>query len=275
MHHSCEMGKGKRVNEVSTSSRELRSILITGATGGIGAELAKRYSKPGRTLVLWGRNAEKLKQLAATCCARGARVIPRQIDLTEGKAVLAAFNEDEAQAAFDLVILGAGLSDIKQATATTEDPDKVLKLALVNYAQPVTLATAAAKSMIPRGHGSIALIGSVAGFYELPFAPSYSSSKAGLACFAEAARLGWAEHNINVTLIVPGFVDTPMSQRLKGERPFLVTAGNAAQYIMRAIARQEAECIFPWQFKALRVIERLLPSFARKRILLALKADQD
>lgn len=263
------------MNEISTGSKDLRSILITGATGGIGAELAKRYARPGRTLVLWGRNAEKLKQVAATCCARGAVAIPRQIDLTDGKNVIDAFEADDTRAPFDLVILGAGLSDIKPAGATTEDPQKVLKLALVNYALPVALATAAAQRMIPRGAGSLALIGSVAGFYELPFAASYSSSKAGLACFAEAARLGWMQHNINVTLIVPGFVDTPMSQRLKGDRPFLVSASGAAKRIMRAIANKEAECIFPWQFKALRVIERLLPTYLRKRILLAIKADQE
>ncbi|MGO3517444.1 MAG: SDR family NAD(P)-dependent oxidoreductase [Acetobacter cibinongensis] len=263
------------MREIPTNSTGTRSILITGATGGIGAELAKRYARPGRTLVLWGRNAERLTQVATLCCARGATVITRQIDLTDGQVALDALLEDDTRASLDLLILGAGLSDIKPANATTEDPKKVLQLALVNYTLPVTLATAAAQRMISRGQGKIVFIGSVAGFYELPFAASYSSSKSGLACFAEAARLDWGRHNVKVTLIVPGFVDTPMSQRLKGARPFLVSAGSAARQIMQAVAIGQAEYVFPWQFRVLRIAERLVPLFLRKRILLSLKADQD
>ncbi|OUI86361.1 oxidoreductase [Acetobacter tropicalis] len=267
-------GKGGSVNQVHLKGSELRSILITGATGGIGMELARRYAKPGRTLILWGRNAERLQRLATLCCARGAAVVTRQINLLDGKAALQAIREDDTKHPLDLVILGAGLSDIQTAGHPTEDPEKVLALSLVNFAIPTTLATAAAERMIPRGGGKIALIGSVAGFYELPFAASYSSSKAGLARFAEAANLGWAKHNVRTTLIIPGFVDTPMSQRLEGTLPFLVSAGSAARRIMRAINAGKKEYIFPWQFRALRVAERLVPHFLRERILLNLKADQ-
>ena len=262
------------MNQVHTKHSELRSILITGATGGIGIELARRYARPGRTLILWGRNAERLQRLATLCCARGAAVVTRQIDLVDGQAALAALREDDTKHPLDLIVLGAGLSDIQPAGQLTEDPEKVLDLCLVNFTIPATLATAAAERMIARGGGKIALIGSVAGFYELPFAASYSSSKAGLAQFAEAANLGWSRHNVRITLIVPGFVDTPMSQRLEGERPFLVSAGSAARRIMRAIKMGKKEYIFPWQFRVLRVVERLVPHFLRARILLSLKAGQ-
>nr|WP_298796354.1 SDR family NAD(P)-dependent oxidoreductase [uncultured Acetobacter sp.] len=262
------------MNKVSASRHELRSVLITGATGGIGAELAKRYARPGRTLILWGRNKERLDAIAKLCCARGAEVSPRQIDLSDGEKALAALRQDQARYGLDLAILGAGLSDIKSLDQQTEDPADVLKLALVNYATPVTLATAAAQSMISQGYGKIVLIGSVAGFYELPFAAAYSSSKAGLACFAQAANLAWRPKNVQMTLIVPGFVDTPMSQRLEGARPFLVSAENAARQIMKAIKNGQAEYIFPWQFRVLRVAERLIPAFFRKRILQSLDVGQ-
>ncbi|GAN69024.1 SDR family NAD(P)-dependent oxidoreductase [Acetobacter orleanensis] len=262
------------MNKVSKHRHELRSVLITGATGGIGMELAKRYAKPGRMLILWGRNKERLDTIASLCCSRGAEVSPRQIDLSDGEAALAALREDEARHGLDLVILGAGLSDIKSPDQQTEDPAGVLKLALVNYATPVTLATAAAQSMIRQGYGKIVLIGSVAGFYELPFAASYSSSKAGLACFAQAANLAWRPKNVQLTLVIPGFVDTPMSQRLEGPRPFLVSAGSAARKIMQAIRVGQAELIFPWQFRVLRVAERLLPAFLRRHILQSLDVGQ-
>ncbi|NHN95583.1 oxidoreductase [Acetobacter sp. DmW_043] len=267
--------KEKRGKNVSTNRPEPKSILITGATGGIGGELAKRYARPGRTLILWGRDEEKLRKISAVCGGRGAKIISRQIDLAKGQDALSAFYEDDAIAQCDMVILGAGLSDIKTPKDLTEDPQKVLQLALVNYTAPVTLATAAARRMIPRKGGRVVLIGSVSAYYELPFSAAYSSSKAGLASFASAARLGWEEEGIKVIHIAPGFVDTQMSQRLKGSLPFLVSVENAAKRIMKAIHHNEEECIFPWQFRILRVAERLVPQFLRKRILKSIRADQE
>ncbi|MBO1324239.1 SDR family oxidoreductase [Acetobacter sp. TBRC 12305] len=272
------MGKGKNVTSdtVAPTGRApiARAILITGATGGIGAELAYHYAAPGRTLVLWGRNPQRLADIAARSTTRGAKVFTRQIDLRDGDAALAAFEEDDAAHALDLVILGAGLSDIQGPDDMTEDPGKVLGLALVNYATPIALATAAARGMIKRGGGQIALIGSVAGSYELPFAASYSSSKSGLAFFAKAAGLSWRQHGVFVTLIAPGFVDTPMSQRLEGPRPFLVSAKGAARRIARAIARKQRDYTFPWPFKVLEVLVRLVPGRLRERILLKLAVGQ-
>ncbi|WP_338331901.1 SDR family NAD(P)-dependent oxidoreductase [Acetobacter sp. LMG 32666] len=267
-------GKGKNVKSDASGNDVLRSVLITGATGGIGAELAHHYAAPGRTLILWGRNALRLTRIATECCARGAVVHTRQIDLCDGAAALTAFEEDDKAHSPDCVVLGAGLSDIQSLEDRTEDPRKVLQLGLVNYATPVTLATAAAKSMVERGYGHIALIGSVAGFYEMPFSASYCSSKSGLAFFAKSAGLAWRQYGVKLTLIVPGFVDTPMSQRLEGPRPFLVSAKKAARVIARAIAQGRREYIFPWPFRVLRVVERLLPQRLREYILLRLAVGQ-
>jgi short-subunit dehydrogenase len=267
-------GKGKNVKSDASGEGVLRSVLITGATGGIGAELAHHYAAPGRTLILWGRNAQRLSQLAMECCSSGAVVHTRQIDLCDGATALKAFEEDDAAHKPDCVVLGAGLSDIQSLDDKTEDPQKVLQLGLVNYATPVTLATAAAKSMVERRSGHIALIGSVAGFYEMPFSAAYSSSKSGLAFFAKSAGLAWRQYGVQLTLIVPGFVDTPMSQRLEGPRPFLVPAKKAARLIARAIAQGRREYIFPWPFRVLRVVERLLPQKLREHILLRLAVGQ-
>ncbi|MCX2564868.1 SDR family NAD(P)-dependent oxidoreductase [Acetobacter suratthaniensis] len=251
-----------------------RVILITGASGGIGAELAHHYAAPGRTLLLWGRNGQKLADLAAQCRSMGASVQTRQVDLCDGQAALNAYRADDAASTPDLVILGAGLSDIQTPDTTTEDPEKVLQLAQVNYSTPVALATAAAQGMAQRGGGRIALFGSVAAFYELPFAASYSSSKSGLAFFAKAAGLGWRQHEIAVTLLAPGFVDTPMSQRLEGPRPFLVSPKKAARLCARAIERKLPVYVFPWPFRVLEVLTRLVPQSLRERILLGLAVGQ-
>lgn len=257
-----------------TNTRVFRSILITGASGGIGMALAAYYAAPHCTLILWGRNPQRLEEISMRCRACGAQVVTREIDLQNGQAALAAYAEDDQAHTPDLVILGAGLADIQGHDSLTEDPEKVFELASVNYATPISMATAAARAMITRQGGQIVLIGSVAGFYELPFAAAYSSSKAGLAFFAKAARLAWQRYGVFVTLIAPGFVDTAMSQRLESPRPFLVSPRDAARIIARAIAERQAECVFPSPFKVLNVLMCFMPKTWREYILLRLAVGQ-
>nr|WP_242011520.1 SDR family NAD(P)-dependent oxidoreductase [Acetobacter fallax] len=261
-------------NSARISDRTLARILITGASGGIGQALALRYAAPGRTLVLWGRNATKLRILAASCQERGAHVLTREVDLTDGQAALRALREDDDSTPLDTVILCAGLSDMKQGHEKTEQAETVLELGLVNYATPAALTMAAADRMAQRGGGSIALIGSVAAYHDLPFAAGYGGSKAGLARFASSARLALAPLGVRLTLIAPGFVDTAMSQRIIGPRPFLVTPDAAAARIISALKRDQPEIIFPWPFAVLRIIDQLTPRILRDAIMRRVSADQ-
>ena len=250
------------------------NVLITGASGGIGQSLAVRYAQAGRTLVLWGRNAQRLEITARLCRNRGAHVVTREIDLADGKASLAALRADDDAVPLQTVILCAGLSDMKKASEKVEPPEMVLELGLVNYATPSALTMAAAERMQARGGGTIALIGSVAAFHDLPFAAGYGGSKAGLARFASSARIALAPLGVHVSLIAPGFVDTAMSQRIIGPRPFLVTPDQAAGHIIAAIAKDRAEVIFPWPFRVLRLIDRLTPRPVREAIMSRVNADQ-
>lgn len=251
-----------------------RALFLTGASGGIGRELALLHAAPGRTLVLWGRSAARLAETAEACRARGAEVRTRTVDLTDGTQAIAAFREEDSATPFDTVILCAGLSDMKRANQKTEQAEMVLALGLVNYATPAALTMAAADRMQQRGGGAIALIGSVAAFHDLPFAAGYGGSKAGLARFASSARIALAPLGVRLTLVAPGFVDTAMSQRLIGPRPFLVTPATAARQIVRAIAENRAELVFPWPFSVLRIIDRLTPRPVRESLMRRISADQ-
>ncbi|GBR02413.1 oxidoreductase [Acetobacter oeni] len=251
-----------------------RKILITGASGGIGKALALRYAGPGKTLVLWGRNATRLEDAAAACRQRGARVHIRETDLANGHAALRAYREDDTATPFDTVILCAGLSDMKRMADKTERPETVLELGLVNYATPAALTMAAADRMQQRGGGSIALIGSAGANHDLPFAAGYGGSKAGLARFASSARIALAPLGVRLTLIAPGFVDTAMSRRIVGPTPFLITADAAASRIITALKRDLPEVVFPWPFLVLRLIDRLTPRPLREAVMRRISADQ-
>jgi short-subunit dehydrogenase len=98
-------------------------------------------------------------------------------------------------------------------------------------------------------------------------APLYSGSKAGLAMFADALSLRLKRHGVAVSLVSPGFVDTPMSQSLSEPRPFLISAEKAAATIARKVKRRARRIVLPWQFAVILAVSRLLPGFMVRAVL--------
>jgi short-subunit dehydrogenase len=137
------------------------------------------------------------------------------------------------------------------------------------------MAAALAGRMARRGEGGIVLVGSAAGFHALPFAAAYAGSKAGIAQFAQALRLGVKQYGVHVTLVSPGFIDTANGRKAPGPRPFVLQPSDAAARIARAAARGRAHAIFPWPFILLRWLDRLLPQMLRDRLLVALTPPTD
>lgn len=246
------------------------TILITGASGGLGGALARHYAAPGRRLLLWGRNRARLEVVAAACRAVGATVAIRMLDLSDSAAAVAALSEEDAAGRIDLAIFAAGLGDTRVPGAVVEDAAQIVRLALVDFVAPAAMAAALAERMARRGGGGIVLIGSAAAFHALPFAAGYAGSKAGLARFAEALRIGVKSHGVRVTLVSPGFIDTAAARRTPGPKPFLMQAAEVAARIARAAEQGRAHAIMPWPFAVLRWFDRLLPAALRDRLLLSL-----
>ena len=245
-------------------------ILVTGASSGLGAALALHYAVPGRALILWGRDCQRLEAVAARCREAGAQVAVRSLDLSDSAAAIAAIEQDDDAGAIDLALLVAGMGDTRAPGDLVEDAAQVAGLGLVNFVAAAALAAALAARMVRRGEGRIVLVGSAAGFHALPFAAAYAGSKAGIAHFAQALRLGVKQYGVGVTLASPGFIDTASGRKSPGPRPFALQASEAAARIARAAARGQAHAIFPWPFIAMRWIDRLLPRALRDRLLLAL-----
>jgi short-subunit dehydrogenase len=245
-------------------------ILITGASGGLGGALARHYAAPGHVLSLWGRDRARLDAVAAACRAAGAVVEIRALDLSDIAAALAAVASEDDAGAIDLAILAAGQGDIRGSGALVEDAVQVARLGHVNYVAPSALAAALAARMAARGRGRIVLIGSAAAFHALPFASAYAGSKAGLARFADALRIGVKVHGVSVTLVSPGFIDTAAARRTPGPKPFSLTAAEAAARIARAAAQGRTHVVMRRPFAVLRWFDRALPRVARDRLLIAL-----
>ncbi len=246
-------------------------ILITGASSGLGAAIARHYAAPGRTLLLWGRDAVRLAQIAEECRGRGACASVRSLDLIDSQAAVAVVEAEDGAGAIDIAILAAGLGDIQAADEQVESPARIIGLGIVNFVTPCAMAAALAARMAARGQGRIVLIGSAAAFHALPFAAAYAGSKAGLARFARALRIGVEPHGVRVMLVSPGPIDTPAGRKVPAPRALTMQPKQVATRIARASAAGRAHLIVPPAFAVLRLVDRLLPAFVRDRLLRRLR----
>ncbi|TYC91697.1 SDR family NAD(P)-dependent oxidoreductase [Novosphingobium sp. BW1] len=247
-----------------------KRIFLTGASGHLGRALARLHAVPGVELTLWGRDTDKLEEIARTCREAGAKVGILAQDLEDTSASLAALRAADARAPIDLAYLVAGLGDTCAPGQLVEPPEQVLRLAQVNFAAPAALASALAARMAERGTGRIVLIGSAAGHHALPFAASYAASKAGLARFAQALRIAVAPRGVQVTLAVPGFLATPGRREASGAPPMLLEVDEAARRIAQAAREGRGTYVTPWIFRVLHLVDRTLPGPVRARLLRAM-----
>ncbi|NCD22020.1 MAG: SDR family NAD(P)-dependent oxidoreductase [Spartobacteria bacterium] len=244
-----------------------RRIVLTGATSGIGRALALEYAKPGRQLFLSGRDEERLATISALCRDKGAQVSATRLDVRDQVAMKSWIAASAATAPLDLAIGCAGVSASSRRVGGRDLPETLAdteRLLEVNAMGAIRFAILAAESMLPHGRGQIALISSIAAYHGLPSSPAYCASKAAVRVHARALRHLLAPSGIKVNVICPGYVDTPMSRRLRGAQPLRWTSARAARGIVRALERDKPEYAFPWPLTlGLRILNFLPDALAR------------
>lgn len=219
------------------------TILITGASSAIGGALAIEYAAPGVRLLLHGRDAGRLKEVAAVCQARGAKVATTLLDVRDFTALRAWVTGLEP---LDLVVINAGMNTHIGPNGAPEPWDEVEALLDVNLKAAMVIVQAVLPAMRARGSGQIALISSLAGYFGLPVTPTYSATKAGLKAYGEALR-GWlGSQGIRVNVVMPGYVRSPMCDDMPGPKPFLWSPERAARTIRRGLKRDRARISFPF-----------------------------
>lgn len=220
-----------------------RTVLITGATSAIGSALAREYAGSEIKLYLHGRNVEKLAAVVRDCEARGAQVQASSFDVRDMDAMRRWL---QGVGAVDLAIVNAGLNTHIGPHGEPERWEEVEALLEVNLKAMMHLVHALVPAMQQRGTGQLALMSSLAAYYGLPVTPTYCATKAGVKAYGEALR-GWlADQGIGVSVIMPGYVQSPMCEAMPGPKPFLWSPERAARTIRRGLARNRARISFPF-----------------------------
>src|SRR5579864_5921777 len=222
-----------------------RVVAITGASSGLGAALARLCAGPGTVLGLIGRNEERLGLTADACRALGADVEIAAIDVTDGPALEAWLSAFDAAHPIELLVANAGISAGPDPDAAGEPTSLTLRQLDVNLGGAVHTIEPLIPALCARGRGRIAVIASVAAYRGLPYSPGYCASKAGLRAYAEALRPRLAPRGVGVTIVCPGFFDSPMTDRFDGPTPFLASGESAARIVKRGIDRGRRRVAFP------------------------------
>lgn len=257
-----------------------RSILITGASSGIGAALAAAYAAPGVSLHLGGRDRARLSLVVDRCRLLGAAATGTAVDVTDAAAMAGWINAADARAPLDLVIANAGVSTGGAAQCGLDGPAATRQVfrtnvdGVLNTVLPA-LERMRARPLARRGggrprpgeRGGIAIMASLAAFRGMPGAPAYSASKAAMRAWGEALAIRLRPEGIAVTVICPGFVDTPMTARNAFRMPLLMTAERAAAAIRRRLARGPSRIAFPLPLYLGAWLIGALPPFLADRLL--------
>lgn len=233
--------------------------LVTGASSGIGLELARRLAREGTKVALVARRRDLLEGLAREIRGAGGTALALPCDVRERIPMHAVV----AQAArelgpIDLLIANAGVGHV--IPADTFDAALFEDTIRTNLLGPVYAVEAALPSMLSRHAGHIVGVSSLAAYRGFPMTHAYCASKSALNTFLEGLRTEIADRGIRVTTVCPGFVRTPMTVKNSGAMPFLLEPNDAARRILRAVRAGRRVYNFPWPMAALMAVVRLLPS---------------
>ncbi len=240
---------------------QFQSVLITGASGGIGHALAVACAAPGVVLHLGGRDAARLADTAAACRTRGAEVHVCALDVTD-TARMADWITKAGR--LDLVIANAGISGgtgrlQAETAAQTRAIFAVNVDGVLNTVLPAIDAMRVQPSAQRGVRGRIVVVASIAAFIAAPGAPAYCAAKAAVDRWTVATAANLKRDGILLTSVCPGFIRTPMTAGNPYPMPGLMDADRAARIILRGIAAGRMRVAFPWWMALLTRTIGLLP----------------
>ena len=226
-------------------------VWITGASTGIGREVALQLAARGVRVAVSARSAEKLEGM-------GAMIMAYPLDVTDPRAVLATIAKIELELGpIDMALMAAGAYAAIDVNAFKPEP--FAHMMQVNFLGVINCISGLLPIMRQRRAGRIAWIASVAGYRGLPKAAGYGPTKAALINLAESLKPELELVGIKISVVNPGFVETPMTKGNDFPMPFLMKPEDAARRTIEGLAAGKFEVAYPTRFVAILKIARLLP----------------
>lgn len=224
---------------------------ITGASTGIGREIALQLAAAGVKVAVSARSVDKLQNL-------GANIYPFPLDVTNASAAQETLKLiEQTLGQVDLTVFAAGT--YSEVAATEIDPKLFASIMSTNYLGTINCLSAVMPKMLARKQGHISWIASVTGYRGLPKAAAYGPSKAALISLAESLKPELDQHGITISVINPGFVETPMTAKNDFPMPFLMRPQDAATRTLEGLANKKFEITYPLRLVIILKFARLLP----------------
>jgi len=240
-----------------------RRLVITGASSGLGMALARHYLERGATVAVFARRGELLQQLAAEF---PGRTLCYALDVRDAAAVQEAADDLIARIGCpDVVIASSGVST-GTLTEYAEDVDTFQQVMDINVMGMVKTFRPFVTAMRTAHAGTLVGVASIAGFRGLPGAGAYSASKAAAISYLESLRVELHGTGVKVVTICPGYIRTPMTAINPYPMPFMMEAGDAAKRMVKAIDRQSAFIVLPWQMNLVGYMLKVLPPWIFDRL---------
>jgi short-subunit dehydrogenase len=240
-------------------------VFITGASSGIGQALAVELGRRGASLGLLARRAEVLERIVADVEEAGGCAVALPGDVKDAEAVRAAADQlRERFGKIDVLIANAGIGTTTDAAQL--NASEFADVINVNVIGAANSVAAVVPEMIRRRRGQLVAISSLAAYRGLPKSGAYCASKAAVSAFFESLRLDLSNKGIDVTIIHPGFIKTPLTEGRHAQMPFLMELDDATRRIIRAIEARRKSYAFPWQLASIVRFGMILPIFLYDRV---------
>lgn len=239
-------------------------VLITGASSGIGLQLALDYLSLGHQVFCCGRNAAAMQPLESQYPESATLLIFDVTDLQECYKALASTNS------LDLVILNAGTCEYMNASDF--DAELFKRVVETNLFGIANCLEVLISRLGTRSH--IALMGSSSSYLALPRAEAYGTTKAAIAYLAKTLGISLKKSNISVSLIAPGFVDTPLTRKNDFPMPMSISVDRASAYIRKGLQQRKFEIHFPGKFTYLLKIAGMMPYWLQRIVVSKLSLRQ-
>ncbi len=239
-------------------------IVITGASSGLGEALALHYASNAHQLVLIARREDRLRDVAGRCRDKGSEVETIIADVNDFERMREVGSE-LAKKPIDRIILNAGVSVGHSGGVTPfEDFERLFK---TNFLSVHALLEPIIPKLIEQKRGEIVFISSLASLFTMPTSIAYSSSKRALNAYAEGLHYQLKRHGVCVMTIMPGFIDSEMTQKNRFKMPFFMSTEKGIARITHAIERKKIRYAFPIRFALMIRIVSLFPQPLRDKIV--------